>query len=192
MNHREPPQVPQGIRRAGHFLAPLLVAALPGMGPVTAQAGLQLYIVQTGAVLPSGGYLPLHGSPPLRFAAIIIPATPAVTSTPPEAPKTTAGGKTPAGMAPHTSDTSVPPNPPTPPGPSPATSPGTSSPEKPAPLSILPDEMRPQVRPEDFLPFFQIPGSRGNPDVTVAVPIQAQPAQPPPQPSSATYLQTDK
>jgi hypothetical protein len=86
----------------------------------------------------------------------------------------------------------VSPNPATPSAPSSAPAAGAASPEKRAPLSILPDEMRPQVRPEDFLPFFQIPGAHGNPDVTVAVPVQAQPAQPPPQTSSATYLQTDK
>jgi hypothetical protein len=27
--------------------------------------------------------------------------------------------------------------------------------------TILPDEMRPWVRPEQFLPFFQLPGSNG-------------------------------
>lgn len=52
---------------------------------------------------------------------------------------------------------------------------------------ILPDDTRPKVRAEDFLPFFQPPGANPNPnDVTVAPP----PAEPgTPTPSSATYRQ---
>lgn len=58
--------------------------------------------------------------------------------------------------------------------------------EHPAPLQkILPDDTRPKVRPEDFLPFFQFPGA-GQPRLTAA------PAPPVPgtlPPSSATYQQ---
>ena len=48
---------------------------------------------------------------------------------------------------------------------------------KPIPPAILPDDTRPRVRAEDFLPYFRIPG----------VPV---PAQLPP--SSATYTQTPR
>jgi hypothetical protein len=189
MNHREPPQVPQGMRRDGHFLTLLLIAAATGTAPLLAHAGLELYIVQTGSVTPPSGYLPLHGAPPLRFATLIVPATPAAALSASEPSKAAMSATTPAGTASHTSDVMLPHTLAAHPA---DTTPAASSPDKPAPLSILPDEMRPQVRPEDFLPFFQIPGTHGNPDVTVVVPIQGQPAQPAPQTSSATYLQTDK
>ncbi len=52
------------------------------------------------------------------------------------------------------------------------------------PLPILPDEIRPQVRPEDFLPFFQVPGSVTQPN---GVNSRGPAALPP---STATYSQT--
>jgi len=81
----------------------------------------------------------------------------------------------------------------------PAESSASATPDKPAvekaaPLAILPDELHPQVRPEDFLPFFQIPGAATGPgDVTLVVPVPRNPPAPPTQPtSSATYTQTQK
>jgi len=67
--------------------------------------------------------------------------------------------------------------------------PGTSpkdKPEKPAkpPPAILPDEIQPKVRPEDFLPFFQFPGSNAGPSDVAPPP---EPGKLPP--SSATYRQ---
>ncbi len=65
-----------------------------------------------------------------------------------------------------------------------------ASSEKSTPLSILPDETRPQVRPEDFLPYFQAPGSGQHPNVDVVMPVPwGTPVNPPPIPSSATYIQ---
>lgn len=70
---------------------------------------------------------------------------------------------------------------------------GTDNPPVPAPeekplkpaRSILPDDTRPRVRAEDFLPFFQPPGANQNPnDVTVAPTPPSPGIQPP---SSATY-----
>jgi len=64
---------------------------------------------------------------------------------------------------------------------------------KPTPAPILRDHSSSIVRPEDFLPFFQIPGSNGRSvDVNVIGPIPppANPTAIPP--SSATYIQTDK
>ena len=52
--------------------------------------------------------------------------------------------------------------------------------------TILPDDTRPSTRPEDFLPFFQFPGSTGDVSVPVPPPV-AHPGQLPP--SSATYQQ---
>jgi hypothetical protein len=54
--------------------------------------------------------------------------------------------------------------------------------QDPSQPTILPDEMRPWVRPEEFLPFFQLPGSNG--------PGAPAPERVPPlPPSTATYKQ---
>jgi hypothetical protein len=60
-----------------------------------------------------------------------------------------------------------------------------------APLAILPDDTRRKVRAEDFLPFFQFPGSgAANGDVTVVAPLPAAAPTAAPLPaSSATYRQ---
>jgi hypothetical protein len=61
-----------------------------------------------------------------------------------------------------------------------------AAPDKPAP-AILPDDTKPQVHAEDFLPYFQFPGAHANPnDVTVAPTPPVPGIQPP---SSATYRQ---
>lgn len=59
---------------------------------------------------------------------------------------------------------------------------------------ILPDNTRPNARPEDFLPFFRFPaptGQSGKVDVIVPVPADAPSGAPLP-PSSATYFQSPK
>ena len=58
--------------------------------------------------------------------------------------------------------------------------------EESEPSSILPDDMRREVRPEDLLPFFQYPRNGG---AANGVPVPAQPAVPTLPPSSATYRQ---
>lgn len=66
---------------------------------------------------------------------------------------------------------------------------------KPPPPAILPDDTRPHVRAEDFLPFFQIPGAAAQPgDVNVIVPLSRGPTAPvtPLPASSASYIQTPK
>jgi hypothetical protein len=55
------------------------------------------------------------------------------------------------------------------------------------PVAILPDETRPKVRPEDFLPYFRFPGAGPNPEDVSSVPEPAKPGMQPP--SSATYKQ---
>ncbi len=72
----------------------------------------------------------------------------------------------------------------------PKSGPALSIPRKPIPLSILPDDTRPQVRAEDFLPFFQIPGAAQGGDAPAAFAPQSAPGALPP--SSATYTQTPK
>lgn len=62
-----------------------------------------------------------------------------------------------------------------------ATTPATAKNSPP----IIPDEMRPRVQPEDFLPFFQFPVSG---DGQVILPIKAAP-NPSGIPSTATYRQ---
>ena len=51
------------------------------------------------------------------------------------------------------------------------------------PLPILPDDLRQPTRPEDFLPYFQLPGPGVNPGVPAPAPLP---------PSSATYTQTPR
>jgi hypothetical protein len=68
--------------------------------------------------------------------------------------------------------------------------PGPAS--RPPPAPILPDDLRPQVRPEDFLPYFQIPGgSPGSDPVGVPLPSSASPPAALP-PSSASFQQTTR
>jgi hypothetical protein len=56
-------------------------------------------------------------------------------------------------------------------------------PDETEPSSILPDDMRREVRPEDLLPYFQYPRNGGG---VPGVPVPPQPTLPP---SSATYRQ---
>ena len=64
-----------------------------------------------------------------------------------------------------------------------------SAPETRTPPPILQDELHPPARPEDFLPYFQIPTAHPG-DANIVVPVPRTPA-PLPQ-SSATYTQTPK
>ena len=66
---------------------------------------------------------------------------------------------------------------------------GPAAPTKAPPPSLLPDDARPAIRPEDFLPYFQIPGQSGGVNLLVPVPRGA-PAPAPLPPSSATYTQS--
>ena len=193
MNHREPPQVPQGMRRAGQLRVLLLAVAGPGIDSFAAHADTLLAHPCTEASGQPGGYLPSLGAPPLRFAPVVVPASPATQITPPVPSNSTTPVKAPVGDSTRTAN--PPASPASPSRPSIEAAASTSPAEKPAPLSILPDDApsTPKVAPEDFLPFFQIPGSRQNPDVTIVAPIPPQPpSAPPQQPSSATYLQTEK
>jgi hypothetical protein len=76
------------------------------------------------------------------------------------------------------------PAPPRPPADSPIAAPvdNDAQPASNAPISILPDTVRPQLQAEDFLPFFVIPDSAKS-----AVPGPSEPGKLPP--STATYTE---
>lgn len=186
VNHHQPRFRPDGMRQALPCLALLL---LSGLGPPTTHARSRLHV---DARIPgdwrgpdSAPYLFAIGAPGLRF---VEPApTPAPVLRPvaigPPVPGLNAAETavavanaaavrvTKATKAPTTADAK--------PAEAGASQGGLLPPasSKPVPSAILPDDTRPRVRAEDFLPFFQIPSTVG-------------PALLPP--SSATYTQTPR
>jgi hypothetical protein len=142
--------------------------------PIKALADLQV---------GSRAYLPVIGAPALRFAPSRPPpdlaARPPAAAPPQPAAIPTAEPPAPAGSPPEKpaeTEAAVA----APPAEKPA-------PPKPAPKPIIPDETRPRVRPEDFLPFFQVPAGA---DATLVMPGALVPQAPNQQPrSSATYRQ---
>lgn len=192
MNHREPPHLPAGMRRAVYGLSLALLqvmasadaTALPqtrplGSGPERLHVGSPPYLTAVG---PCALRFQTPAPPPAIREIIPITAMPAAAS---EDTATVASNEAAHPGTEHA-----------PPGPSVATesaasAPSTGVPAK-SPQPILRDNITPTVRAEDFLPYFQIPGSAQNPsDVTLLVP--AAPSAPAPAaipPSSATYRQT--
>lgn len=139
-------------------------------------------------------YLSVNGAPPLRFMAAPAPVkhvalAPVSAETPDGTVTTALPTSTPAASNSVTS-----------PALTEALTRGEAAANKePAPPAkpaapILPDDARPIVRPEDFLPYFQIPGSARNAgDVTLFVPaVPTAPAASPLPASSATYTQSPK
>lgn len=203
MNQREPTPAPLGAGQALPCLALLLLSLLavvrawsrPAHHPQSAFGHAKPYLVALGA-------------PPLRFQELEPPPD-LVTRPPAAAPPQPAAA---AGSEPAPSDNPQPVSSPSsvvtasPVAPvAPASSvttndattdllpPESEPPPVRTPAPILPDDLRPQARPEDFLPFFRIPVSRpGDPTVIVPVPrTPANPASPAPlPPSSATYTQS--
>lgn len=198
MNHSVPTPVPLGIRRALQCLALLL----PALVPMTMRAAMR----QRAMLSPPAGrhgaepaaYLPALGAPPLRFAdgtpapervtrpAAAAPPLPGRTRTESSVALANAAAAQSAALngAGQARPPALPPE-----GPDGAAPAGQSP-----PLPILPDEVRPQLQPEDFLPFFQLPGSATSPGGVILVgplPTETPPAGPRPQ-SSATYHQTPK
>jgi hypothetical protein len=180
MNFREPTQVPHGARRAFRALLLMLMSAL---FPQAMLAGLYVRIeVRAQRPGESFPYLPANGCTPLRFREAPEPETPLrpAAAAPPQphlspaessvvaenaaaqpAPVKATHEDAPAEPAPAASDAP------------PATS---------APISILPDTVRPRLQAEDFLPFFVIPDSAKS-----AVPVPSEPGKLPP--STATYTE---
>lgn len=202
MNHRETPPPPAGARRALRCLSLLL---LPALAPEAAPAlprPRQAYghgaAGQGSEALP---YLTFVGAPPLRFQKATPPpdlvARPAAAAppVPPLTPLETSVAQSNAAAARSAtaSARAADEAPVTEIKPEPATA--APAPAKPTPKAILPDDTRPPVRPEDFLPYFQIPGSsKSTGEVNVIMPASAltAPAAAPLPPSSATYTQSPK
>jgi hypothetical protein len=206
MNHREPPHLPAGARRALHCLSLLLLPALAPDGvqalPRTRPPGSGREL-QTADPIP---YLPMLGAPPLRFQdatpppdlvmrpAAAAPPTPALTLAETSVALANAAAARSAAVVAETPDASSAPETPEPTAA--VTEPAAAPPPAPVktPPPILPDSLRPAVRPEDFLPYFQIPGAARQPaDVTVLLPgVPTAPAPAPLPPGSATYRQTPR
>lgn len=197
MNHREPPHLPAGARRALHCLALLLV---PAMAPVGAQALTRSRPASAGSEPRPAPYLPVLGAMSLRFQEAAPPPDLA-TRPPAAAPPTPAQTRTETSVAianaaaahsaapfatPEATEAPVAAAPP--PGNEP------SAPSAKTPPAILPDDARPPTRPEEVLPYFQIPGAAQRlEDVTLLAPaLRVAPAPAPIPNSSATYTQTPK
>lgn len=194
MNQREPRLTPRESLWAHRYLALLL---LPVLAPTNTNAiGRSRSSGPSRAHAPEGSapYLLAVGPPPLRFQELAPPpdlSTRLPAAAPPShSSKSTTHALTPDMIPPASETTALPaavatttelrdPSP---------------SPGKPAPAAIIPDDTRPPVRPEDFLPFFQIPGTaRGPAEVSAIVPVPGNlPSPAAIQPSSATYTQTPR
>lgn len=200
MNHREPP-LSAGARRALRGLSLLLIPALASeMAPALARqqpvAGQEPEAPRSA----SQPYLTVVGAPALRFQrntpppdlvarpAAAAPPIPPLTPTESSVAQANAAAAQSAARGARAQDEA------------PVTeikveTPPPTAPVKPVPKAILPDDTRPAVRPEDFLPYFQIPGASrqtGEVNVVVPVPASANNGSLPVAPSSATYTQSPK
>lgn len=200
MNHRESPPLSAGARRALRCLSLLLVPALaPDAAPAMSRprhAFGQGVGAHGGDSLP---YLAMVGAPPLRFEKSAPPSDlgtrPAAAAPPLPSFSLTESAVALANAAAARSTTATTrgeDEAPVTELPA-AASAASPLPPKPTPRAILPDDTRPKVRPEDFLPYFQIPGSaRSANEVNVIMPANAFPSPAPATlpPSTATYTQS--
>jgi len=182
MNLRAQPPRTAGVCGVGFRLllglVPCLVVGTPSLSP------------DSRWPIRSRPYLAVLGSSPLRIQEAAPPPDLSVrppAGAPPLLVPTVAEASTPLPSPVQTSASEAQTMQSTPPGTETApASEAEAKPAKPA-KSILPDDTRPKVRAEDFLPFFQPPGANLNPnDVTLAPTPPAPGVQPP---SSATYKQ---
>lgn len=134
-------------------------------------------------------YLPVCGAPPLRFER---PAPPPDVATDPPAAAPPIPSLDPTETIVASANTAA--MQPVEPAPPATAEPAPAAPAKADPRAILPDDTRPPVRAEDFLPFFRVPGAgRGTSGATLVVPgVPAAPPGPANAPSSATYTQTPR
>jgi hypothetical protein len=196
MNQREPPHLPVENRKTLHYVALLL---LPTLAPLIALASGRVRSSghQSARLDDSAPYLQAVGAPPIRFRDR---APPPAQSPPPSLFGAVRLEGDSLEGATNRPDVLLA-RPTAPPddlsatgestGPTKPTAPAAKPPPPPPP-SIIPDDTRPTVRPEDFLPFFQLPGSASAPGgVGVIVPVpMAAPTPVTLPPSSATYRQT--
>ena len=154
------------------------------------------------AVPISRPYLAIYGAPLLRFQDVIPPAPPAVKATP-SGPPIAASAPVVAEVSQANDQATAS----TPPQPQVNLSPDFADPAQLAhgeskaqpvqtpiaakPLPIIPDDTRPRVQSQDFLPLFRFPGtSSANEEISViapGIPVPTAPRSLPP--SSATYQQ---
>jgi len=192
MNYREPTTTSKGVGRAFPCLALLL---LPSLSGAHASAWPQP-LPPAGLTQPSS-YLVALGAPPLRFQET---APTAALATRPPIPVPSRIER--VDTSSEATDVSL--RPELEPHAQPALDAQASTnksinesepsnrPVGKTPLPILPDETRSQARPEDFLPFFQIPVAQPG-DVSVIVPVPRAPTNASTLPvSSATYTQTQR
>ena len=198
MNYSEPPHPNTDARRALHGLSLLLLATLI-LNDARGVPSIRV-LVQKEALprkLRSSPYLSTVGPAPLRFAALPAPPDP-VAPAPIGAPLPTAAvaSEETNAIGPLATAATLS-SPDTTESPDAATTleakPEPNETPVKEPPRILLDDVRPAVRPEEFLPYFQIPGGKQRGEVTIVVPVpHAAPAGASLPPSSATYTQTPK
>jgi hypothetical protein len=151
--------------------AVLIAAAALSLGPALAAAPpahrAPLYVRVQTSLFPSDdpGYLPLVGTPPLRFRA----------ATPP-----------PAAITPPPIILYAPPPPRQETPPSDATTVAPTAPPATAQIATAPERPPPPMRPEDFLPYFQLNDGSANGS---SEGLQFTPARPALPTSQAEYRQ---
>lgn len=202
MTYRDSPHPPVRVRLALRCLALLVI---PALAPLGGHALTRSRPPGSGPELRHADpipYLTILGGPPLRFHEATPPpdltVRPAASAPPiPVSSEAEAAVRaaTIAAIQAIPPTSAAPDDPSTIPGARPpAMTPPAVTPTK-TPPPIIPDNVRQSVRPEDFLPYFQIPGSvRQNPDVKVIVPaattLEAPATSGSIPPSSASYNQS--
>jgi hypothetical protein len=191
MNQKKPPQLAVDTCRALQFAALLL---LPAYAPTHSKA--------TGprGWSESTPYLVALGAAPLRFQEeaplpnfskrLPVEASPSPSDAVSDSDQSRLGSNSTA-TTPDRPDVILPAQPPASER-NGGTAPFRANNPPPPPPSIIPDDTRPAVRPEDFLPFFQLPGfgpRSSGVRVILPVPMNAPSATTPPPVSSATYNQ---
>ena len=183
MKHRLISPWPAKARKAWPYFSVLLLPALASaVGHSSINAVTDDDTIPLDSAEHTRPYLQYVGPPPLRFEEALPPAdlpvrptaaappvaehSPEVASTKPVIPQLPSAVVPPAPVV-ASSQEPLPPQP--------ASSADTATP---ASSSILPDDTKPKVKPEDFLPFFQYPGGPSAPGQNGSAPIP---------PSSATY-----
>ncbi len=197
MNHATPLSPAANAAGKLGLLLGLLLASVPTASHGQTRSLAITFVTAQPETVP---YLQVTGAPPLRFQSAPIPLHPAPMPPAPPTPPAETAKDEPAASQP--ADPSAEPAPVLEPAASAVGTPAAPAGSKPdaessatrTPPAILPDEARPTIRPEDFLPYFQVPGSPRTPaEVNVIVPApKAPPAPGQLPPSSATYQQTPR
>ena len=191
MNQQKPPQLAVDTCRALQFAALLLLPAYaPTHSKATGPRGLS----------ESTPYLVALGAAPLRFQEeaplpnfskrLPAEASPSPSDAVSDSDQSLVGSNSTA-TTPDRPDVILPAQPPASER-NGGTAPFPANNPPPPPPAIIPDDTRPAVRPEDFLPFFQLPGfgpRSSGVRVILPVPMNAPSAATPPPVSSATYNQ---